>query len=205
MAVTDGSVLRVTAKMEGVNGQEIQNVFHLRANFAAPQESTAVANAIGGWLNTAFEGIRATISPSVTTKTFSVQIVVWNAGKWQVVEDVGEFTWTMSNPFSGTGDLAADGVAALLKFPTLHPRHIGRKFIYGLVEGAIANSSLHSTVVAGFAGMAADLLADAVIDGSNTLKNGVIDAINGVFLTFTSAVSDTVLAYQRRRKQGVGI
>jgi hypothetical protein len=205
MGVTDDQILRVTGKMLGVNGQQVQNVYHLLTQFASEQDAEDVGNAVGGWLNTAWDHIYNSVHSDVTPETFLVQVVEWVTDHWEVIENVGEFAWVLSNAFAGATDPLPDGVAALLKFPTAYPRHIGRKFVYGLVEGANQAGEVLAGTLANLASMATDLLADAIIDGSNSLKPGLISIATGNFYPFVSAVADAAWSYQRRRKAGVGI
>lgn len=205
MSVPNDAVLRVTTKMTGVNGQLIENVYHLHTFFQSPQDEADVANAIGGWLNTAFDYIYTNISENVLPQSFLVQIVEFLNGQWTVTGTVGDFTWVLTHAFSSASDALSDGAAALIRFPTSVPKHVGRKFLYGLTENMAGNSQIVSGVVTNLANWAATILSNPVIDGLNYMHSGIVNGKADQFLQFASAVAEAVIAYQRRRKQGVGV
>jgi Na+/H+ antiporter NhaD/arsenite permease-like protein len=82
---------------------------------------------------------------------------------------------------------------------------VGRKFIGGLTEAAIGNSLLVAGAVGNLVAYGLAIQAGPTMGVDNgTFEFGIYDK-HGVYHAVTSLVVATVLAYQRRRKQGIGI
>lgn len=119
---------------------------------------------------------------------------------------VGEGAWGGTTNGGAAGDAYAPGVAALITKPTLTPKVRGRTFVPGLSEAHVTDGLLDAGSLAALVDMAT-LLFNA-FEGEASLIDyipGVLSLASEVFHRFDSASVTNVPAYQRRRKQGVGI
>jgi len=205
MPVQNGDILRVTTHMNGINSQDIQNVYHFQAAFETEQSDQDVANSVGGYLAAAWDHVYTRMSNEVSTSHFDIVGLELIDHKWTVTRVIGSYVWTLAHAFSDAGGAVTDGDAVLLRFPTSLPKVTGKKYLYGLGNASVTESQIESSPLADFVLMAISLITNAVVSGDNHLIPGLASTKWEVFVPLVSGVIDSIIAYQRRRKAGVGV
>lgn len=188
-------ILRVVAEFAWL-GQTVMNVYDLFVGDDALDAD--LADDITLRLDQAY----AELEDSLVTGLAGTGIKITNVTQ---AEDIGEFPFPNFTTGANVGDTLPPGVALLVTFPTNRLKSRGRKFLPGLSEVQVSAGVFSGSVLTQAAAYAA-LVASPWI-GTNSgspLSFGVQTALGG-FRTFTGGVVSTVPAYQRRRKQGVGV
>lgn len=203
MSITDGTILRVVASLIWTDGEIVQNVFNIViSGGGAPwDEDDVVADAID-WVEAMFAEIVTYLSTDIDGS--QVQVYEYDPidDDW---DEVGSDSWVY-DPTGATEPLPR-GVAGLINAKTTDPDISGKKYIGGLVEGSVIGSLLEAGVVADLILLAA--LWTTGFTGNLTTATWtpvVWSIVNKVAQQLSGAVIvPTIPAYQRRRKQGVGI
>lgn len=191
-------VVRIAARMKYADVDDIVNVYHykLTSTTAGPGDSVAM-NALADQL----EDIYTPILGLMTTDTKFEDITFYN-----VTQDrpMGVLAWPTLTQGSGTGDGLPPGCAALITSYTATKRTYGRKFFGVIEETEQADGILTSAAQTSLATAAAELLDLVVVAAISTFTPGTYRPDTGTFAPFIEAVVRAAIAYQRRRKAGVG-
>lgn len=192
---SDNDILRIAAKQR-LQGQEVMNVYHLFLTDGAPDWQ--VADDCVGWVSTV-HNYHAQMASDALTFT-SIEVYNETAETF-----LGEYPYNALTDGNLSQDPLPNGVAGLITFPTALAKTRGRKFYAGLSEllttqGLFVGIALTQlTNIAGFA-----LLPYLGVFSGSYLVPGVRTSTGG-FQVFTAALLSNIPAYQRRRKQGVGV
>lgn len=203
MAISVGTVLRIVANHVMPGNDLAQNVFN--CTFSGSPTSTDEADVltdIGSWLDDLFTSLDVTVDNEVLAGEFTVYQFDPADVDWdEVGSDSG--AWT----FAGASEMLPHGVAGQVDVLTTDPDVRGRKYIPGIVEGAQEESTLAAAHVANLADFAALWIADyAGTATGGTFIPGIWSPTQGTFRAMLgTAIVNTILGYQRRRKPGVGI
>lgn len=189
---------RVTARLMWSGLVTIENVYDLKVAVAGTDDDDDVLAAAADWLDAAYQYINIHVHNTVAyldVKGFNVS----------ADHPIAAAAWPSLTTGASTADPIATGVSALVLFYTAKSRVLGRKFIGGLTE----NEWSGALMVAGFL---TDLInyAITIMGGPATLTGGtVLDygiySKSGIFYKPPRFVVSAIPAYQRRRRQGVGI
>lgn len=203
MAIEDGDILRVNAEMTYA-GSTVMNVFHLQVDNALTNSDAL--DEIRDWLFLVYDHVDGIMA---SVLTFS-RIVVVNVSK---DEDVGITDWLTLTVGTGSGDGLPPGVALLATFNTVSLGVRGRKYLPGVTEAHVTSSQVWSSTAVSamdafadeasspFTGLFTSTLYTPRIVGYQAVPGGT----NIIVTTIISYSVSNVPAYQRRRKQGVGI
>lgn len=190
-----GDILNIVAGFS-LLGQTVLNVYDMFVGDDAPdsellQDIELQLSAAYNELDVSFVTGFQPLSIKVTNRTKNT--------------DVGETDFLGFEGGTNAGDPLPPGVALLVTFPTNQLKTRGRKFIPGLAEVQTTGGLFSGSVLTQAAAYAAAIAA-GFIGGVSGVPSifGVVDKL-GMFKTFTGGIVSTVPAYQRRRKQGVGI
>lgn len=203
MTIAADTVLRVVAQFLWVDGEVNQNVFNAKVSGAgAPWADQDIIDDAEAWLDNMYLNILSNMSDRIDGN----QVLVY---KYDAVGDdwdeVGTQAFTY-NPTSATEYLPR-GNAALINLKTTDPDVSGKKYIPGLVEGSVTDGLLGSSFVVNLAALAADWLT-AFVGGTSgaSWTPGIWSVVGKTFLpAIDHFVIPTIVAYQRRRKDNVGI
>lgn len=205
MTVSNGDVIRVSARQELEDGQDHVSVFHYIADFQSDQTDQTVVDAVMEEIDNAFGALNGYISNTTSKVDMKFDKVEFIGGVLEQVYNLGTYLWTGATYTpAGSGETLPPGVAALCKFTTVLGRVYGRKFLGGLIEGAQNGGTLVAGCLTALASFGATILTDVVIDASNSLAAGVMSSKVSGYVGFQEADASDNVAYQRRRRVGTG-
>lgn len=197
-----GDITRMTATFQGLNGQIYQWVWHYSQATGGAISFSALATAAKAQLAASWAEIEDFISTGVVGDTLLVAYL-----NPITLEFDGRATIDISE-IAGVG--AADGfpsnVSPYVTFFTAVARSIGKKFLFGVLESAVANGALLPGLVAAMALFLATF-DNTVTEGSNTWKPGNYRFSDNSFRgwTQTSGGVGAFSGSQYRRLPGRGI
>lgn len=202
MSITDGTVLRVVVSMVYTDGSLVQNIFNAVVTGAgAPWDEADIVDDCEDWADDMYLNLGARVTD--TLDGVQVQVYEYDSidDDW---DEVGTNAW-LYNP-TGASAAMPRGNAGLINGKTTDPDVSGKKYIGGLTVNDIAAGLLTATMVTAITNFAIDWYTPFVgAAGGGTYTPGVWSVAGTVFkaLSGTMIVSN-VVAYQRRRKRGVG-
>lgn len=205
MTVVDGDVLRVVVEIDAPDSVLMNNVYHFQLSDPSAdnpndaQVLSAVSNKMAQLYNTWDDEM----SSEYNISTADVDRVEWNDvdDYWEIVEHIGSFLLDIDG--LGISDASPHGCAANLTFDTDDPKRRGRKFLPGISEDGVDDSTFISAVQTVLAAVVTALLTNQLVLGDAELVAGIPSNL-GTWLPFVTGAANTISAYQRRRKPGVG-
>lgn len=196
MSVTNGSVLRVIAKLADV-AQDVYNVYHLYIDGTTTLTDLQFVSMLASLLDTAYTEINAAVHEDVTYE--SVQ-----AYNLTTSEELGEVAWPALVDGSATLDKLPPQCAALVLFDTTTPNSQGRKFLPVFAEGNNeADGTMNTATLALVAAYAADFVTPITLDTGEAVW-GNWNASAQTFSEWELATVRDFYATQRRRYVGSG-
>ena len=198
---TIGEIIRVSLHYVQAGGGDIMNVFHFRlagvsvADDELLQDITewVVDHWAVRWVQMASNG--CTLSHYDADIVTATGEVVRNIGG-----DIVDAQGTIAN------DVLPAGNAAYMLAYTAVPKARGSKYVPGISESEVTSGSLAVGYLADLALLLAIYLNPFLGGSGATLQPGVASKVLETFVPFLiSGAIDAVVAYQRRRKAGVGI
>lgn len=203
MAIAVNDILKVVAVLAFTDGNIMQNVFNaLVVSGAGPFDDDDVVNDCEDWLDAMYANLTARMTNTVDGSEVRVY-------KWDTVgldwDEVGSSTWVF-NP-TGATTSTARGISGLINAKTTNPDVSGKKYLGGLTQNDLLAALLSAGYVTQLALFAIDWYTNFVGAASGaTFGPGIWSPTDEVLYDMTGDVLLPVIpAYQRRRKQGVGI
>ena len=197
MAIAVNDVIKVAVKFVWDNVDEILNVYHLKTIGKGTTTDAEIILAI----LTILDGVYGNIQAHMSNKVSADSIEFYN-----VTQDVpiSVESWPGFAGGTGTGSSLPIGTASLVTFPTQAKRTYGRKFIPGLLEsdqdaGVIASAWMSVLAL----NWATFLNAVTHVNGFEG-RWGVWSDAKARFTWLNECLVRNQVAYQRRRKPGVG-
>ena len=121
-----------------------------------------------------------------------------------VIRDVGSRLLNIEGD-AISGSVSPAAVAGYIQADTVLPRVMGRKYVPGIDENQIDQGLFGVGAAVTLVALLADYIADVDMVSGGKLSAGVISVSKPGFQTFQGSGNvETVPAYQRRRKEGVG-
>lgn len=203
MSITVGDVLKVVAIMSTVDGNIFENVFSaVIGGSGGPYDDDDIVDDAVAWLDAMYANVTNYVSNLIDGS--EARIYVYDPVD-DDYDEVGSGAWSW-NPASSI-EPAAWGVAGLINAKTTDPDVSGKKYLPGFHQQNLVDSLWISGAVTAMAAFAADWVTGFT---GGTSGADWVPGIWSVARTNFYACSGTVLiptipAYQRRRKQGVGI
>lgn len=203
MSVIDTDVLRVVASMLWTDGEVNQNVWNcIVSGGGGPYADTDVADDMEDWLDNLYANMVGKTSDELDGN--EVIVYKWDGvgGDWDEVQSQA-WVW---NPTDATDQLPR-GVAGLIRLWTTDPDVQGKKYIPGPTEGDVADGLFFAGMITQLLAMAADWYTPFIGAATGaTFTPGVWSVVQSAFLAGVDHVAtSTIPAYQRRRKNNVGI
>ena len=197
MATGFGDLIRIVDKGL-LYGSKMYNVYHSIVSGYGTVSDVGIMTAVKNWLNFIHTEMIDQISEDYYFETFSV---------YNVDDDylVGEDPFTTTT--QGVSETAPlpNQMAPVIRFPTQTKGSQGRKFIGGFTEGTTDGGGICDVAaLAALTDAALVMLAgwaDGTVVGNMCNHNYLLDS-NRPWL---SAIVNSVMGTQRRRKTGVGI
>ena len=203
MTIPTNAILKVVLSMLFPDNAIAQNVFYtLFENDGASNDKYDVLDDLETWMEDVYGDLAAAVDAGISITGMKVYIRDVPGGDW---DEVG--LAFPSDTFSAVGDAMPNAVCALLHALTDNPDVIGAKYFGGntdtaTVENDFTAGSIETYILAGAEWV--DPYVGAVT-GSGFIP-GVWSPTNLAFYPFSTAYSvNAQVAYQRRRKPGVGI
>ena len=190
-----GDILNVVAKFT-LLGQTVMNVYDLFVGEDAA--NSELLEDVEAWLSEAYNNLAVSFVTGFEPLTIKVTNVTTDT-------DLGETNFLDFTGGENVGDPLPPGVALLVTFPTNTLRSRGRKFLPGLAEVQTADGLFSGSVLTQAALYAVDIASPFLGASSGSALIAGVRTAAGLFRAFNGGSVSTVPAYQRRRKQGVGI
>jgi hypothetical protein len=198
MTVGSGTKLRVTAVLTTPAGVTIENVFYSTITTYVGGDDVAVTLDMAQWLDDAYDNIKSMIPLTTSFMEVRCHNVTTNT-------PMPTASWPVLTAGTGTGDIAPEGVAALVLLRTAALKVLGRKFVGPLTEGAITDGLMTAGALVDLLAFATAIIVPfASVPTSNVYKFGVQDKL-GVLRDVVSVAAVAIPAYQRRRRRFRGI
>jgi hypothetical protein len=198
MSVAQNSILRVIPTFSIGSQTKAQNVYHILHVTATPQSDTDVVDACLNWVEDAMDAIAAKINTGVDLDGIEVYERV--SGAWAPVgEKVSSWAGTNANT-----RLPA-GLAMLVEFYKERTGHADRKFICGMTDNDLSGEEWSAGAMTAAAAYVLEVI-QAYTDPNGVELRGVhYRESDGFYTTYTGGAGVARIAYQRRRKPGVGL
>lgn len=203
MSVIDTDILRVVASLLWDDGNVNQNVFNcVVSGGAGPYSDSDTADDMEDWLDNLFANLAASMAPTISGN----EVLVY---KYDAGDDDWDEVFSQSWTFVGTAATAElpRGVAGLVRLWTTDPDVQGKKYIPGLTEGVLQDGLWVAGAITAYLAFGADWLTPFVGATSGaTFTPGIWSVANKAFYAAVDHyATSTIPAYQRRRKNNVGI
>lgn len=203
MAVADGAILRIVASLLFPESVIAQNVFYaVFADTGGSDDEQDVVDDLAEWLEDAYALLDGFIDTSVALTDIKVYVYDSIDDDW---DEVGQASIGLG--FSGAPDMLPHGVAYLTHAKTTDPDVQAGKFVGGFTEGGQSDGiwlAAINTVMATWGAAWVTSFIGTLTGG--TFGPGVWSVAQHVFKLFNGTiVLNSIPAYQRRRKPGVGI
>ncbi len=204
MTIPVGTILKVVVSLvypgdAGVN----QNVFNaIIDGSGGPFTDDDIVEDAVAWAENMYANLVSLLTDEIT----GTQVQVY---KWDTVgldwDEVGADVWTF-NPTSLFAYLPR-GVAPLVLARTVNPDVLGKKYLPGATEDVNSDGLLEAAMITAMLAFAADWVIGFLGATSGASWNpGVWSVVNEALFDMSEVIiANTVPAYQRRRKRGVGI
>jgi len=194
-----GDYLEAAVQFIQDNANRAMNVFHFVVTDAGISDPNDFCNAITDDIAALYNlWLASNVSGTVLGTT-----VIWR--QWNSFTDTWQEIAECDFNFIplAISQMLPQGAAGVVKFPGANGGRMGRKFVYGLVEANQSAGELDTTVSLVLAGWGADMAK--TIGDVNAEVQPIIWQGAGSFNPMTgTALVDSRIGYQRRRKQGVG-
>ncbi len=203
MSIQVGDILRVVAVLSWLDGDVAMNVFNaVIGGSGGPYDDADVLDDAVSWVGAMYAEVVAEISDNMDGSEVRVYIYDSVDDDW---DEVGINSWTF-NP-TGTAENLPRGCAALINARSLDPDVNGKKYLPGFVEGFAIDGLWSAGTVVKLAAFGAEWATafTGSVSGASWVPaiwsptDTVARAMNGTILV------PSIVAYQRRRKDGVGI
>jgi len=196
MAVADGDVLRLVAKMSN-GGDDIQNVFHVQVAGTGFGTNDDVLDAVSEQIDYAYTQFDQYLSDNLNFDSIEGYNVTQE-------EYLGEQTWPTLVQGGSADEEIPPQCAPLCLFLTEVAKSQGRKFLPPLIKTHIdSDGTISGTALAAIYLFCTSILA-GVDEGTWTAVFGNYRPLGEIFIEWVSAVARDFFATQRRRYQGKG-
>lgn len=203
MSITDGTILKLVATLTWTDAEVNQNVFNaVITGGAGPWDEEDVLDDALDWLGTMYANINTAWNQNLTGSHLTLYKYDSIDDDW---DEVGQHNWTFVP--ASTEHALPRGVAALINAKTTDPDVSGKKYLGGTTEAQGSGGIWGGATLTALANFADDWGSPFSGFETSALWTPVIWSVVG---TVAKALSEeyiipTIAAYQRRRKQGVGI
>lgn len=196
-----GEILRTTARYSAPASSQMQNIFHHQVVGASVDDLEA-ANTINNWMTNDW-AVDWAESAALSAELEDISVDVVNVDG-TVVRAIAVYLIQQTGLLPSPVLPAANAAYILLK--TIVPKIRGIKYIPGFSETAVDDGEWTSAAIVDMGFLLLDYAKTLEPMGAAELIPGVPAPSIGVFEPFLdTGILETIPAYQRRRKPGVGI
>lgn len=204
MSIQDGAILRVVAQFIWGDGEINQNVYNVIVTGAgAPWDEQDILDDCEDWLDEMYLNTRDLQAPDLTGGSTIVY-------EYDAIDDDWDEVGTNAFGFTGNGGANTGlprGVAGLVTAKSSDPDTDARKYIPGLTEGGLVSELWDAAVITALLLYGADWVTPFVgAAGGGTFTPAVWSVVGTVAKALIGTlIVPTIPAYQRRRKNNVGV
>lgn len=201
MTITTSDILKVVIDYVYPGAGTALNVFYY-VYAGADEDDQDVVDAIVDWADNGWGNNWDNLaSGAATLRAVTIQVV---SGLGEILRDLG--TTQINRPGQVTGEVLPAANSCYLQAYTDVPQVYGRKYAPGIGEEAVENGVFSAVAQANIALLLLEYLDTINVAVGNNLFPGVLSKREAGFKAFNnSGLFRTLPAYQRRRKEGVGI
>ena len=203
MSIQVGDILRIVAVLNWLDGDIMQNVFNaVITGTGGPFDEGDIVDDALDWIDTIFTELDNAQVDTLDGSEIRVYIYDSIDDDW---DEVGSVAWGHDPVI--TSDELPRGVAGLVNCKTSDPDVSGKKYFGGFGEGSVQLGLWSSSLLTLIAAAAVEWVTPFVgaTSGANWTP-GIWSPTNTNFYHMTGdVIIPAIPAYQRRRKQGVGI
>lgn len=208
MAINDGDVVKVVVSIDAPNTQIMQNVYYWRLQDPTPDNpsNAQILSALDTKLTAMYQLIDQEMANDYLVDEFWTDKIDWNGTFWETVESLGQTALAVAG--TSANDSIPHGCAATMTAHTSRPQTRARKFLGGIIENNVVDSTLSGSLLTALATFATSWLLDQGVIGSAYLEPVVVGQSGpsaGLIYLLLSAAASGISGYQRRRKPGVGV
>ena len=203
MAIPTDAILRVVWQMLLPDNVILQNVFYATFDNDGTSDIDAdVVLDLVEWMESIFGNLAGSIDSDVVVQEMIAYIRDIVGGDW---DEIG--TGVPAITPTATGAMAPHGVAALQHARTTNPDVSAHKYYGGLPDDSVLDSDLTTGILVNIVLAGSDWVTAFVgTDTGSGFTPGVWSPTKADFFSFNGVfVTNGQVAYQRRRKPGVGI
>ena len=199
--ISSGDILRLVLTFTMPEGTLAQNIYHYVADNITDPDSANVANDFIARFLSMYAHITPIMNNGVVGQTQELYVRDTVADEWTLAE-----TDVLAAIAGQSGlEMLPHGNAALVSALSTNNRTGGRKYIMGFTEGEQQQGRWLASTVTALALYAAGY-ADTFTAGAGTYTPGIWSESILDFIPFLGgATVNDIVAYQRRRKIGVGV
>lgn len=204
MSIPTGTDLRVVAQMNWDDGEINQNVFNaVISGGGGPFDEFDVLDDCEDWLDNMYANMTGATANELSGSATIVYKYDTIGNDWDEV-GTNPFTWT---PAGGAATGLPRGVAALVTAKSTDPDVDARKYLPGLQEGGLTSELWSAAIVVALAAFGADWVTPFVGAASGATFTPAVWSVLGALSRslIDTIIVPTIPAYQRRRKNNVGI
>ena len=196
MTVAVNDVVKVTVAGEGVDGQDIQNVYLIRNVGSAVTDAVAITDLV-----TLLEALYVLLQDILSILYIVRQINVINETQQA---DVGVGLFVDNTPGVDAGGTMPPQICAGITLTTDRLSVRGRKYFGLLTEGDVNNDgTLTGAAILDVADVG-DYVTVNQVEAGTTWQFGVIATFDSAWLPFKSYAVSTSVITQRRRRRNIG-
>lgn len=203
MSIPDGAILRIVLSLLFPDSAIAQNVFYtVFTDTGTSDDDDDVLTDLETWIETIYANLNAAVDSGISMAGMKVYIYDASDPDW---DEVGVAFPT--DGFSGAGDAMPNGVAALSHATTTNPDVTGAKYWGGNTDTSTVENDYTAGSLAAYQNACDDWVTNFVgaVTGAD-FGPGVWSPTKTNFFLFNGVYSTNAqVAYQRRRKPGVGI
>ena len=208
MAVNDGDVVKVVLKIDCPDVQIAMNVFYWQLDDGVPDNPSVaqLMSALDVKMTALCDDVKGVMNSDFDFDEFTAEKVEWNGSYWETTENLGVQDLSISG--TSASHAVPHAVAGVITGKTSRPQTRGRKFLNGLLEASIDNSTLESAIITALTAYGIEWLANQGIVGSAAFVPVVLGQSGpsaGLIYPLLSAAIAGVVGSQRSRKPGVGV
>lgn len=203
MTVALNDTLKVVASLVWLDGEINQNVYNCKVTAGAgPHDDQDVVDDMLDWVENMYANYVNRMSDEIDGS--QIQVYKWDSvgGDW---DEVGTNAWVFDPASSASQE--PRGVAGLITMQTTDPDVQGKKYIPGFTALSIVDGLFSSGALTDALAFGADWYLPFVGAASSaTFSPGVWSVVAELILLMVDSYSASgIPAYQRRRKNNVGI
>jgi len=203
MSISVGEILKVVAVIQWLDGDIMQNVFStVVSGSGGPFDEADIVDDMLEWVEEMYANIVTGVTDDVDGS--EVRVYVYDPVD-DDYDEIGSVAWVW-NP-SDTGEYLPRGVAGLINCKTTDPDVSGKKYIGGITEVGAVDGLIGNGMITLLSNFAVDWVTGFTGSTSSAdFTPGVWSPTRTNFYAMSgSVIIPTIPAYQRRRKQGIGI